>query len=492
MRPTVRLLTASACLASLALGTVAAHAGLTPVTFDAVSSYLATHGLTASKAAPVDGAVAGATPRAKCGPGSLPETGRQGRVPSEEYDNGRAEQGYTCNAEQVGHYGNAGGFQVHRYVDATGRECAYYDSTLLFPLDKVATATEPGIFVLDMTDPANPVRTAFLPTYAGSTPHESLRLNETRGLLAAVGGSPATQLGIVDVWDVSQDCRQPVLKSSSPLGFLGHESGMSPDGNTFWVAATAQPHVIALDISDPSLPTVLWQSSDYTSHGMSLSDDGNRLYITDMQKDGITILDVSQIQARTANPEVREISSLTWPEASIPQNSIPVTIKGKSYLVEIDEYARNPGQYDPMAPVGAGRILDISDEANPRVVSNLRLEVNQPEARRDDQSDDPGAQWPVQGYAGHYCSVPQRAEPGIVACSFILSGLRVFDIRNPEKPKEIAYFNQPAPRGLPLKEGSFAMSAPAFAPERNEIWYSDGNSGFYSVRLTNDVWPKQR
>ena len=33
------------------------------------------------------------------------------------------------------------------------------------------------------------------------------------------------------------------------------------------------------------------------------------------------------------------------------------------------------------------------------------------------------------------------------------------------------------------------MSAPAFAPERDEIWYSDGFSGFYAVKVTNDAWP---
>jgi hypothetical protein len=33
------------------------------------------------------------------------------------------------------------------------------------------------------------------------------------------------------------------------------------------------------------------------------------------------------------------------------------------------------------------------------------------------------------------------------------------------------------------------MSSPSFVPERGEIWYSDGNSGFYAVHLTNGVWP---
>jgi hypothetical protein len=73
----------------------------------------------------------------------------------------------------------------------------------------------------------------------------------------------------------------------------------------------------------------------------------------------------------------------------------------------------------------------------------------------------------------------------------IISGLRVFDIRDPENPKEIAYFNSPIPeRSTPVFEASnWAMSSPSFVPERNEIWYSDGYSGFFAVRLTNDAWP---
>ena len=33
------------------------------------------------------------------------------------------------------------------------------------------------------------------------------------------------------------------------------------------------------------------------------------------------------------------------------------------------------------------------------------------------------------------------------------------------------------------------MSQPAFAPGRREIWYSDGTSGFYAVRIAERVWP---
>jgi hypothetical protein len=224
----------------------------------------------------------------------------------------------------------------------------------------------------------------------------------------------------------------------------------------------------------------VWTSvGEYPSHGLSVSDDGNRIYIAAL--DGLHIVDVSEVQARVPFPEVTEVAHLTWDTMSIPQNALPVTIEGTPYLIEIDEFGSGN-------QVGAGRIIDISDEAKPTIVSNLRLEVHQPEHFAE-IADDPAATNPIQGYAGHYCAVPTREDPGIVACSMILSGLRVFDIRDPRNPKEVAYFNAPIPDRSVLDPSNFAMSAPAFAPERNEIWYSDGYSGFYAVRVTNDAWP---
>jgi hypothetical protein len=77
----------------------------------------------------------------------------------------------------------------------------------------------------------------------------------------------------------------------------------------------------------------------------------------------------------------------------------------------------------------------------------------------------------------------------------ILSGLRVFDIRDPYHPKEIAYHVAPpsnvSETGAPVidERANWAMSEPAFAPERGEIWYSDGTSGFYVLRMDPKVWP---
>ncbi len=450
-----------------------------------------------------------AVPRAHCDAGSKPETSTQGRVPAADYASGRAAQGYTCNTRAVGHFGNSGGFKVFRYVDKAGHVCAIYDSTLLFPTDLPFNVGSEGLgtIVLDMSDPAHPRKAANLVTPAMDSPHESLFLNQKRGLLAAVMGSPLTAPGIVDLYDLSRDCRNPQLRSSSPVGILGHESGFAPDGRTFYASSTGGQTLVAIDVADPTNPRILGTKLGVNYHGLRLSPDGNRMYVADIGNPspggpiavgGLTILDVSDFQARRANPEFRQVSHLTWRSLSIPQAADPIVIDGHRYLLEADEFANfNLGPqlltglgYQADAPVGAARLINIDRERKPFVVSNLRLEVHSLAARAGAQRNDPGASLPIQGYAGHYCSVPRYRNPGIVACSMIASGLRIFDIRDPYHPREVGYFNKPTmPGAKPVHEGGWAMSAPAYDLKHRMVWYTDGNNGFHAVRLSKRIVP---
>ena len=443
----------------------------------------------------------GHTPQAACGAGSLPETSWQGRVPARDFADGRAAKGYTCNTQLVSHLPTSGGYRVARYVDAHGRTCAFYDSTQLFPAN-VAAGKPAGTYVLDMTDPRKPVMTANLVTPAMDTPHESLRLNTVRGLLVADAGSLVTQAGMVDVYSVKDDCRHPALMSSLPVGVMGHESGFSPDGRTFWATATAAQGITAIDLTNPMVPQIIWRTTVYGSHGMAISPDGKRAYLAspccnyataitgagnDSRTGALIILDISKVQNRTLSSPVEQLPELgrvTWPEISIPQNVIPVTIKGHKYLIEFDEFSANNLQYDPEAAVGAARVIDIGDEAQPRVISRIRLAVHNTKQRESDQQNDPGANSGSLGYSAHYCSVPRLTDPGILACSMILSGLRIFDVRDPYHPREVGYFNMP-PAG-----GSSALSAPAFDPARGDVWYSDGATGFWDVHLATAAWPR--
>jgi hypothetical protein len=482
--------------ASAGAGANSSAPGAGPAANAAAGDPLEAQGLTSAMSAnaaatPSEPALT-ATPRAQCGAGSHPAPGLQGEVPAAEAAAGRADGGYTCNVQLLGHEGTAGGYKVERFVDKSGHQCAYYDTTLLFPLQASQLRDQsPGVAVLDMSNPAKPVRTATLLTPAMQAPHESLLVNQRRGLLAAVLGNPVVYPGQIDIYDLNADCRSPQLQSSLPIGVLGHESGWTKDGNTFYATSLQTGGITAVDVSNPKAPVPVWFGR-YPSHGLTLSDDGNRAYVAAIGG-GLLILDTSQIQARVPNPQVSVISQLSWSNLTIPQVAMPVTIAGRPFIVEVDEFSTDaPGASFPAANgqvVGAGRIIDISNERAPRVVSNLRLEANQPENRAK-IANDPGASSSLQGYAGHYCNVPREVDPGIVACSFIASGLRVFDIRDPYHPKELAYFVAPL-SGSPVsgEKSNYAMSRPSFDPARGEIWYSDGNSGFYALHVTGGVWP---
>lgn len=438
-------------------------------------------------------------PQASCAAGDLPEGAVQGRVPAGDHTSGRAQQGYRCNTVQVGHHGKrsllgSGGYKVQRYTDVTGRTCAYYDSAMMVGLNLTSLLTGGaglGVVVLDMTDPARPVKTANLITPAMLQPHESLLVNERRGLLAAVMGTLATAPGVLDVYDISQDCRRPRLMSTTLSGVMGHESGFSPDGRTFWTAGAAGFTLTAVDLADPRRPRVLHTKTGVVYHGLRLSDDGRTLYAANigspsiltgglLEGAGLDVLDVSDIQDRRPGPAIRTLSRLTWEESSIPQVAEPFTRDGRQYVFEVDEFSDLFGDFarinSSRSPVGSARIIDVTDPRAPYVVSNVRLEVHDPMVRGE-VMDDPGARLIVRSYTGHYCSLPTRDDPQVAGCSMVGSGLRLFDISDLTRPREVGYFNQPGPNG------ASAMSQPAWDVGRGQVWYTDMDEGFFAVGL---------
>ena len=431
----------------------------------------------------------GPVPRAKCGPGSLPETDLQGRIPPKDVASGRAAKGYTCNTQQIGLLPSSAGWRTERY-----KNCAYYNGEPGgAPLFVATDPSQAGTRVVDVSNPRKPVETAFLRTPAMASPHESMNLHQGRGLLIAVTGNLATLPGVIDIYDVKTDCRKPKLLSSVKTdALLGHEAGVSPDGKTFYVGSTGGGTLTAVDISDPRKPGVVPLAVErVSSHGLSLSADGNLLYdtVTSGPDAGMIIYDVSSIQSRSANPDFKVVSKISWPEISIPQSTIPVVIGGRRYVIESDEF-QSDGPSVNEGNVGASRIIDVQDPQKPKLVSNIRLEVHMPANRDKIAGDTEGF---IGGaYSGHFCSVPRLVNPEILACSMLRSGVRVFDIRNPQQPREVAYFSPPARHDTRAKGGRCSClhtgATIAFVPERSEMWLTGQQTGFHVVRFTNGVF----
>jgi len=72
-------------------------------------------------------------------------------------------------------------------------------------------------------------------------------------------------------------------------------------------------------------------------------------------------------------------------------------------------------------------------------VSRLALEIHNPANCAKVQPDLVGLS--IFTYGSHYCSVDNKRHATTLACGYFNSGVRVFDIRNPRRPKEIAYYN---------------------------------------------------
>jgi hypothetical protein len=405
-----------------------------------------------------------AVPRADCAAGSSPELGIQGRVSIEEVQSGRAAEGYWCNLQPVGYLESSAGLTLAKFD-----HCVYYGGLV------------GGVAVVDLSDPANPVATDNLVTPAMVSPWESVRVNEKRGLLAAVQGPSSP--GFFDVYDLNDDCARPVLKSITPVNVVGHESAWAPDGMTYYATTTFSIDAItAIDVSDPMLPKPVTFSGTHNSHGLSISDDGKRAYLADQKlganQTGLTIVDTSDIQARNLGaPGIRKIGSVTWTDGATGQHTLPVTVGGRPYVIYVDE-----------GDAGAARFIDLSDEANPAVVSTVKLEIHLPEnqALREADGDAYGDGSTLQ-YDSHYCNVDRQVDPQLLICAMCWSGLRVFDIRDPLRPREIAYAN-PAPPGNAFN----VASPPQFDPATgNVIFTVSGGSrtGLHVWRLDKSLWP---
>jgi hypothetical protein len=428
---------------------------------------------TASAQSVFEGPVA----RATCGPGSQPEPANalQGEVTAADRDSGRSLKPYTCNLALVGNDPGPGTSWQHTWYD----HCAYYDTKMSSGL---------GVQVIDASDPAKPNTTTTLTSTAMMDPWESLSVNQRRGLLAGVYTANLEGPMFFDVYDVTKDCTKPQLVSSLPVNTLGHEGDWAPDGMTYYGSGGAV--VTAIDVSDPAAPRPVGHLSGST-HGLSISDDGNRAYlagVTPSGENGLTIVDTSAIQARSPAPVTPIVGSVGWSDGFAAQHTVPLTIKGKPYILFVDEGGLT-------TVPGAARIIDISDETKPRVVSKLKLEIHMPD--QQERRDETGT-GNTFGYDAHYCGVDRQVDPTIVVCSMFQSGERVFDVRDVMHPREIAYFN-PGGTGEAPKPGSqdnaetiesgYPSARPRIVRERGEVWFTDQNKGFHVVRFTNGAWP---
>jgi hypothetical protein len=386
-------------------------------------------------------------PRATCRTGDKAESGLQGLGTD-----------VRCNLDVKGQV------DVEHFLSfAWYGDCAYVNSQ---------TATS----VIDASDTTKPKLVTKLTTPGMQNSWESMKVHQQRGLLVGY----QNEAPIFEVYDVQNDCKSPVLLSSYNLGGRGHAGNFSPDGTIYYAASINTSQVFAVDIADPAMPRVISNAFDREAHDLFIGKNGARGYfafsgkISHFGMGSLSIMDLSSIEARAPNPRGAVINEIVWPDGWATQYAIPVTYRGRDYLVITDEFGSGAHCMAPeKPPFGYARILDIHDEKRPTLVSKIKTEAQDP-ANCQTATAQAGTAF---GVGTHYCNVDREDEPRLLSCALWAGGLRLFDIRNPWRPKELAYFNVP---------GSEVPGLTRIRIPERELWLST-NKTFYVLTLPEEI-----
>lgn len=444
--------------------------------------------------------------KAVCQPGDPVETGLQGQVPRADRASGRAARGYACNLRLVGRHPSNGFGSFDTYQD-----CGYYSDNP----GAIGTMADTGTIVLDLRDPAAPKKTDYLTARAMRDTGESMRVNARRGLLVAnhYGNGHGDRRGNgtaypwLAVYDVSEDCRHPRLLAdvAMPHG-RGHEGWFSPDGMTYYMSNYGSRRVVPIDLTDPAHPRELAQWP-FAAHGGSISEDGTRAYLAGMAPGPTEVITVDTSDVGPGLPNAgRVISRLPLPDTNANQNAYRLDYGGHPYLIsfgELPAMPHAPCSVPRRQNFDAARMVDIADEEHPRIVARFLNEVADPAnceqvindfqttTRGSDRADPTySVVAPAVGfqYDDHYCMPDRLHDPTILACAQIMSGLRVYDIRDPEHPKEIAYYN-PGTLSPSDETVDWALARPVIRRDLGQIWFVTTFGGFFAVEFENGLWP---
>jgi hypothetical protein len=460
-------------------------------------------------------------PIAHCRAGDKTESGLQGLTTPAEIAAGKQTAGFNCNVDLVGQYqGEGASWQLTAWKD-----CAYFDQRLY--LSSGSTGMKhPGTVVMDVSNPASPQATTWLAEPAFLDPWESLKVNPARQLLAAAQ-RPTTGLFGGDgfsIYDISTDCKHPVLKKSITIpGMFGHTGQWAPDGNTYYVTPLRlDMTLIAIDTKDPSNPKqipcgqgtygcgtngfFLAPAADFGTprwHDLEFSDDGRTAYVSMLatgtttapfaNANGLVILDVSDFQDRKPNPAFKPLGQIRWDDGSVgAQNALFIKVKGKPFVLFTDESGLPASECSKgKSAAGFPRLIDVSDPASPKVVSKLILDIHDPancQVAATTPITSPTSSSPF-GFSCHYCNVDDQQDAKIAACSCFASGWRFFDISDVNSPREIAYYKPPAQGTKPLPGSQYANSTPTTTFVRNFDWATSKPS-FPKDRgaTSGDIW----
>lgn len=485
-----------------------------------------------------------------------PSTGLQGQIPVAEQRSGRAQEGYWQGLRLVGQadiLARGANFQLAWLGD-----CAYVSSggENLDPQHEMN-----GVAVIDAADPTQPQLVSVLRSPGAVNSKIALETNAPRGILAVASrdtpvidlyaaptdcSAPVLISSIVLEVPVQGLRLAPdglTLYAVDAPGELRASpdpaiefAGSSPRSDDIDELVTPLPGLLMYALDDLSQPELLlrWDPNTHlrpelTSpvgtddaayppapeviegdpvhlpqppdpersgpptiilHDIDLNERGSRVYLSNSAgpKNGVMILDVASVQRRRSRLRTRIVGQVSWDHDLGGANAVEHFIRGeRTYLLVTDTLAS-----PRLCPWGHARMIEITKEWRPELLAPIALEVN-------DKANCPSVFEDEATYSAHYPSVDDKADATTAFFSWFASGLRVFDIRDPTAPVEVAYYMPP-----PIAELSFATddslsfdaatdfwdattSRVRYRPDTGHVWFVSIENGLQILEFTDSA-----
>jgi len=295
-----------------------------------------------------------------------------------------------------------------------------------------------GTSLFDVSDPRRPRLLATLPMPAGWHSHKVRAANRIMIVNHERTGDAAPEFGGgLGIYDIADPAKPRLITKWKTAGKGVHR--YSFDGRYAYISPTVEGFVgnitMILDLADPARPAEVgrwwipgqWQAGgeEYPwagfreprcHHPLRLRD---RLYVSYWHH-GMFILDISDM----AKPRLvsQGVKSRAFPHPTHTCLPIPQPLQGRSVMIVADE---DVAKLNPSSPAFTW-IYDITDETTPIPISSFQVEGI------DDGSPRPsmtGCHQPSERFAGH-----------VIPFAWFAHGLRLIDISNPFRMKEVGYY----------------------------------------------------
>ena len=238
---------------------------------------------------------------------------------------------------------------------------------------------------------------------------------------------------------------------------------------------------VVVDMTDPTRPTEAgrwWWPGQWAAGGEQPSwpegkryaahhalVEGDRAYLG-YGDAGLVVLDIAD------KTEPILVSTLGWAPGGDTHTCLPLV--GRDLLVVTDEVVTEGRVGQPHLV----RLIDVSDESSPRVVG-----VCPPPS---DDFYDRGLRFGPHNLHENRPGSYRSAQ--LVFCTYFNAGLRVYDVGDPEHPREIAHWVPETPRGQEA-----AQINDVFVGADLDIWVTDRvNGGLFALAADDELAGRMR